>query len=71
MYVSDSLDQLLTVLFLLLAVAAFVIFFVVADRTPFYWVGGVAVALRLFQYIRRGVIKRRERKKSRLEDIDI
>lgn len=61
MYVSDSLDQILTVLFLLLAVVAFVLFFVISDRAPFLWVGGVAVGLRLFQYIRRWVIKRKMR----------
>lgn len=61
MYVSDSLDQILTVLFLLLAVVAFV--FLLCDFRPctFLWVGGVAVGLRLFQYIRRWVIKRKMR----------
>ncbi|MDO5017565.1 MAG: hypothetical protein Q4E10_04285 [Porphyromonas sp.] len=62
MYVSDSIDQLLTAVFLLLAVAAFVIFFVVSDRTPFFWLGGIAVALRLFQYGRRVFVKRKARK---------
>ena len=40
MYVSDSIDQLLTVLFMLVAVAAFVIFFTISDRTIFLYVGG-------------------------------
>lgn len=62
MYVSDNLDQLLTVVFMLLAVGAIVLFFVLSDRTLFYWIGGVAVALRLFQYGRRVVVKRKIRK---------
>lgn len=70
MYVSDSIDQLLTVLFMLVAVAAFVIFFTISDRTIFLYVGGVAVVLRLFQYGRRYYMKlklRKERQQS-LED---
>lgn len=62
MYVSDSIDQLLTAVFMLLAVAAIVIFFVVSSRIPFYWVGGIAVAIRLFQYGRRVVVKKKVRK---------
>ena len=36
---------------MLVAVAAFVIFFIISDRTIFLYVGGVAVVLRLFQYV--------------------
>ena len=70
MYVSDSIDQLLTVLFMLVAVVAFVIFFTISDRTIFLYVGGVAVVLRLFQYGRRYYMKRKLRKKRQqsLED---
>ena len=70
MYVSDSIDQLLTVLFMLVAVAAFVIFFTISDRTIFLYVGGVAVVLRLFQYGRRYYMKRKLRKERQqlLED---
>ncbi|WP_244860711.1 hypothetical protein [Porphyromonas somerae] len=65
MYVSDSIDQLLTVLFMLVAVAAFVIFFTISDRTIFLYVGGVAVVLRLFQYGRRYYMKRKLRKERK------
>lgn len=70
MYVSDSIDQLLTVLFMLVAVAAFVIFFTISDRTIFLYVGGVAVVLRFFQYGRRYYMKRKLRKERQqsLED---
>lgn len=70
MYISDSIDQLLTVLFMLVAVAAFVIFFTISDRTIFLYVGGVAVVLRLFQYGRRYYMKRKLRKERQqsLED---
>lgn len=70
MYVSDSIDQLLTVLFMLVAVAAFVIFFTISDRTIFLYVGGVAVVLRLFQYGLRYYMKRKLRKERQqsLED---
>ena len=70
MYVSDSIDQLLTVLFMLVAVAAFVIFFTISDRTIFLYAGGVAVVLRLFQYGRRYYMKRKLRKERQqsLED---
>lgn len=46
----NALDQLLTALFMLLAIGAIVIFFVTPNRTLFYIVGGVAVVLRLIQY---------------------
>ncbi|CQB86975.1 Uncharacterised protein [Chlamydia trachomatis] len=65
MYVSDSIDQLLTVLFMLVAVAAFIIFFTISDRTIFLCVGGVAVVIRLFQYGRRYFVKRKLRKEMK------
>lgn len=65
----DSIDQLLTTLFMLLAVAAMVVYFVVEKRVWFYSVGGIAIALRIFQYIRRAVIRRK--RIPRATDIDI
>jgi hypothetical protein len=46
-------DELLSLIFILLAVAAGVCFFVVTDRMVFLIVGGVAVAFRLIQYALR------------------
>lgn len=60
----DSLDQLLTTIFMLLAIAAIVVFFVVANKVWFYSIGGVAIALRIFQYIRRGVLRRKRVKRA-------
>lgn len=70
MRTNDQLDQLLTVLFMLLAVAAIVIFFVVADRSWFYRLGIAAVVIRLFQYGRRWVVKSK-RRRERASELDI
>lgn len=67
---NDSLDQLLTVVFMLLAVAAMVIFFVVEDRTWFYRLGGIAVAIRLFQYGWRWM-SGRKRRRNKASELDI
>lgn len=67
MHNNNSLDQLLTVVFMLLAVVAIVIFFVVEDRTWFYRVGGIAVAVRLFQYGWRWISKCKMRRKKASE----
>lgn len=63
------LDQLLTVIFLLLAVAAMVFYFVTpGDRTLFWIIGGVAVLLRVAQYVIRMVSKQKAIK-ARREDL--
>lgn len=46
-------DELLSLIFILLAVAAGVCFFAVKDRTVFLIVGGLAVVFRLIQYALR------------------
>jgi Ca2+/Na+ antiporter len=46
-------DELLTLLFMLLAIAAVICFFAVNGRLPFYICGGLAVVLRVVQYIAR------------------
>ncbi|MDR1330825.1 MAG: hypothetical protein LBK07_01845 [Tannerella sp.] len=46
-------DELMTLVFMILAVAAAVCFFAVAGRLPFYICGGAAVALRAVQYVLR------------------
>ncbi|MDL2221626.1 hypothetical protein LJC35_03625 [Parabacteroides sp. OttesenSCG-928-N08] len=48
----DKWDELLTALFMVLAVAAIVCFFA-ASRPVFYAVAGVAVVLRIVQYLLR------------------
>lgn len=45
-------DEILTLLFMLLAIAAVVCFFV-ASRAAFYGCGGSAVVIRLVQYLLR------------------
>ncbi|MDR2138069.1 MAG: hypothetical protein LBP50_00730 [Tannerella sp.] len=46
-------DEVLTLLFMLLAVAAVICFFAVDSRTVFLICGGVAACLRIVQYILR------------------
>lgn len=46
-------DSILTILFLALAAAAIVCYFTVDDRHAFLYLGGVAVCLRLVQYVLR------------------
>ncbi|MDR1676103.1 MAG: hypothetical protein LBR86_06525 [Tannerella sp.] len=46
-------DEVLTLLFMLLAVAAVICFFAVDSRMAFIICGGVAVLLRMAQYILR------------------
>ena len=50
----DSIDSLLTMIFMLLAVAAVICYFAMpANRTPFLFCGGAAILLRLIQYLLR------------------
>ncbi|MDR1102833.1 MAG: hypothetical protein LBL42_03650 [Tannerella sp.] len=46
-------DEVLTLLFMLLAVAAIICFFAVESRAVFMVCGGVAALLRIVQYILR------------------
>lgn len=49
----SKIDEILTLVFMLLAVAAIVCFFAVSDRSVFLYCGGAAVVLRLIQYLLR------------------
>lgn len=60
----QSLQQLLTIIFMLLAVAAIVVFFVTANRTLFYILGVIAVVIRLVQYGIRWVDRNKRRGKK-------
>ncbi len=54
MHRGSKIDTILTWLFLLLAVAAVVCYFVMPDnRVPFLYCGGAAILLRLVQYLMR------------------
>ncbi|MDR1555435.1 MAG: MFS transporter [Tannerellaceae bacterium] len=46
-------DEILSLIFMLLAVAAGICFFVADDRMVFWIVGGIAVVFRLIQYALR------------------
>ncbi|MDR1601753.1 MAG: hypothetical protein LBS42_04915 [Tannerella sp.] len=46
-------DELMTLLFMLLTVAAGICFFAVGNRLPFYICGGIAMLIRIAQYILR------------------
>ncbi|MDR2119267.1 MAG: hypothetical protein LBP64_00115 [Tannerella sp.] len=46
-------DEIMTLLFMLLAIAAAICFFAVSNRLPFYICGGAALVLRIAQYIMR------------------
>ncbi|MDR3260966.1 MAG: hypothetical protein LBT78_03940 [Tannerella sp.] len=46
-------DELMTLLFMLLAIAAIICYFAVGNRLVFLICGGAAVVLRIIQYILR------------------
>lgn len=46
-------DSILTVLFMLMAVAAVICYFAVDDRKVFLYCGGAAICFRLVQYLLR------------------
>jgi len=46
-------DEILTLLFMILAIAAVICYFAVSDRTVFLSCGGAAIVLRLVQYALR------------------
>jgi hypothetical protein len=46
-------DEILSLIFMLLAVAAGICFFVADDRMAFWIVGGIAIVFRLVQYALR------------------
>ncbi|MDR1879994.1 MAG: hypothetical protein LBQ78_03595 [Tannerellaceae bacterium] len=48
-------DEIMTLLFMLLAIAAVICFFAADNRTVFLCLGGAAVLLRIAQYIGRFV----------------
>lgn len=48
-----KMDELLTLLFMLLAIAAVICFFAMDNRTWFLALGGIAVVLRVIQYVAR------------------
>lgn len=49
----SRLDEILTLIFMVLAIAAVVCFFAVSDRIVFYSLAGSAVVLRIIQYVLR------------------
>lgn len=49
----DKWDELLTVLFMVLAIAAVIVYFA-KPAQPYYWIcGGIAIAIRVVQYALR------------------
>lgn len=50
---NSPLDELLTALFMIMAIAAVVCFFALEGRTWFLGLGGAAVVLRVVQYVLR------------------
>lgn len=50
-------DGIITLVFMLLAIAAVVCYFAVSDRTAFLYCGGAAIVLRLTQYVLRFIQK--------------
>jgi hypothetical protein len=49
----DKWDELLTVLFMVLAVAAVIVYFAKPTQ-PYYWIcGGIAIAIRVVHYALR------------------
>lgn len=50
---NSKADEILTLCFMLLAIAAVVCYFAVSDKSVFMYCGGAAILLRLAQYILR------------------
>ena len=50
---NSKADEILTLCFMLLAIAAVVCYFTVSDKSVFMYCGGVAILLRVVQYILR------------------
>ncbi|MCD8193726.1 MAG: hypothetical protein LUD74_04100 [Tannerellaceae bacterium] len=48
-------DEILTLAFMLLAIAAIICYFAVSNRTVFLICGGAAIVMRIVQYILRFV----------------
>ncbi|MEG1543530.1 MAG: hypothetical protein RR382_03255 [Tannerellaceae bacterium] len=55
MFRKSKADEILTLLFMLLAIATVVCYFAIDNRLAFLYCGGAAVGLRLIQYIMRFV----------------
>jgi len=50
----DKWDELLTVLFMVLAIAAVILFFAKPAQPSYYWIcGGIAIGIRVTQYALR------------------
>lgn len=49
----DKIKNLLNVLFLIAAAASAVVYFAVEDKTVFLYVGGVAVSIKLLEFVLR------------------
>lgn len=49
----SKIDEILTLIFMLLALAAVVCFFAVSDRSVAMILAGIAIVLRLIQYLLR------------------
>ena len=52
---NSKTDEILTLCFMLLAIAAVVCYFAVSDKSVFMYFGGAAILLRMVQYILRFV----------------
>lgn len=63
---TQGLQQILTTIFMLLAIAAIVVFFVLNDRIWFYSLGISAVVIRLVQYGIK-IVERRKRRKRKID----
>ena len=50
---NSKTDEILTLCFMLLAIAAVVCYFAISDKSVFMYCGGVAILLRLVQYLLR------------------
>lgn len=53
MFRGSKTDEVLTLLFMILAIGAVVCYFAVSGRTVFFYLGGAAVVMRLVQYALR------------------
>lgn len=51
-----KINKILTLIFMVLAVASVILYFTVDDKTIFWYCGGAAVCIRLTQYLMKFIM---------------
>lgn len=54
--ITNKIQKILTLAFMVLAIAAVICYFLVPDKSIFWYCGGVAVCIRLTQYVMKFIM---------------